>query len=299
MSIVQYLPSTQFTVIVGSILISGGLVVAAQQITKPPSHTPSVSVGIPVNPPSEGDWLAALQAVEGPRLATTSDQSDSQSAQGLLDAAASSNITDTVGRTLLVSLGQAASQGLGSDIPTQDSLVAQAVAQIPQGRAAPTYSNSDLTLSANTPDAQKAYGNAFMSTIALHTKASYNATVLAIGTATDNNNPAPLSALPAISKDYSDLARDLSKVPVPPVLAPIHLQIINTLAQMAGTYGDIQVMFTDPLRALAGFQLYDALNNEALRLFINTAQEFSQNSILFNKDEAGYAWPLLLSQQSQ
>jgi hypothetical protein len=68
---------------------------------------------------------------------------------------------------------------------------------------------------------------------------------------------------------------------------------------MAGTYADLQAIFADPLRGLAGFQLYQALNDETSRLFINIAQEFNQNGILFNKDEAGYAWPMLLSPQSQ
>jgi hypothetical protein len=298
MNIGRYLPSAQFMVIVGSIALSGGLVLAAQQYTHPLPANPSLATAPTQQAIPTGDWLAALQDIEGSKVDAAA-QNTEPDAQTLLDAAVSSNVTDTVARTLLVNLSAAKAQGLGSDIPTQDKLIAQAASQIPQGRNAPAYTNADLTLSPNTPAAQKAYGNAVISAVAAHPDASYNNTLYAIGTSTDNNNAALLSMLAPIGKDYDSLARALVEVPVPPVLAPLHLQIINNLAAMAGTYADLQAIFADPLRGLAGFQLYQALNDETSRLFINIAQEFNQNGILFNKDEAGYAWPMLLSPQSQ
>jgi hypothetical protein len=64
---------------------------------------------------------------------------------------------------------------------------------------------------------------------------------------------------------------------------------------MTAVFGDMQLIFEDPLRGLAGLQLFQALNDETTRVFISIAQQLSQNGILFNKDEPGSAWGSLLS----
>jgi hypothetical protein len=295
MALRSYLPSTQFVVIVGSIVVSGGLVVAAQKITSPAEVTNTLTASSQTVP--TGDWLAALREIEGQDVGAPPATTTAATFNALLTAAASSNITDTVARSLLINLTEAKSQGLGSDIPTQDKLIAQALDQAQKTRSAPTYSATDLTLSSNSAAAQKEYGNAVIRLISKYPTTNFNNVVYVIGQAGSKEDPKELEPLNEIQQGYQSLARDLLKTPVPPTLAPLHLQTINDLVDMAGTMDDIDTLFTDSVRSLGGLELYQALNNETIRVFISIAQSFKQNGILFNADEPGSAWSAFLSAQ--
>lgn len=296
MNIGRYFPSAQFVVIVSSIAISGGLVLAAQSVTnKTTPSTPSLTVAPPTTSATQNDWMGTLRAIEGANVGATTTPLTAETAKNLLAGATSDNVTNTVARTLLVKLSEAKSQGLGGDIPTQEKLIAQAVSQIQKDRGAPAYSKDDITLSSNTSVAVKAYGNAVITVIASHPKASYPDVIRAVGQATDTADPTQLKVLSDIQKEYEALAQDLSEVPVPPTMLPLHLQAVNNLAQMGKTLADIQKVFEDPLKGFAGFDLYQGLNDETSRVFTNIAQQFNQNGILFNKDEPGNDWVSFLS----
>jgi hypothetical protein len=295
MNVLQYLPSAQFSVIVGSILLSGGLVVGAQYITGTPARAPALSVENQAQLTAGGeDWRTALEKIEGPS-ATQPQISSGDSLQNLLNAAQSSSVTDTVARTLLVRVADAKSQGLGSDIPTQDKLVAEAASQISLERAAPTYTDNDLTLSDNSEQALKTYGNKVVEVLAHHPYASYDRTIYAIGRAATSTNVNLATELSIIKKDHIALAKELSQTPVPLPLEPFHLQVINNINAMAATYDNMSALLSDPLRGLAALKLYQALTDETQRLFINIAQSLDQNGILFTKDEPGSVWALLVA----
>lgn len=294
MRILDILPSAKFTTIVGSIALATLLIYGAYVLTHPITTPSTVAVEtIPQNSTSDEDWRVALQTIEGDKLNTTPSVS-SADVDALLKAASSDNITTSVGRKLLINLSQAKSQGLGSDIPTQDALIADAVADMSQDRGTPVYETSDLTLSKEGEASVKAYANSFMIAGQNHPKASYALTIYTLATSTDNGDPKRLSPLTSIAADYKALAHDLAEVPVPSSLAPIHLQILNNFARISTAVTDIKLVYTDPLRALAALQLYEALNQETVRLFINVAQGLSQNGIIFSKDEPGAAWSSLV-----
>jgi hypothetical protein len=295
MSVRDILPSARFTTIVGSIALAAGLIWGTYTYTHYTPPAPPSELAVTQNY-STSDWRKALEDIQAQdpknRLPEAPDQS---SVDRLLNAATSNNVTDTVARTLLINLTNAKAQGLGSDVPTQDDLVADAAARITQERSAPAYAASDLTLASNSQASLKKYGNAFMAAAQPHTEASYDLTLYIIGTSTGNNNPVLLKQqLTLIGKEYAALARDLSRVEVPSNLVPIHLSIINNFKRMSDTYAGMQQIFTDPLRALGSLQLYDALTQETFNLFINIAQELNQNGILFTKDEPGSAWSSLV-----
>lgn len=297
----RFLPSAQFVLIVGSIAASGGLVLAAQYFTGAPRMTPPAitAVSTPgntdyssVNP----NWQQTLADIQS-QSPTAPVAAPTSTVAGLLDAAKSPNVTTTVAQSLLVNLFDAKSQGLGSDIPTQDQIIAQAAAQIQPEKSGPAYTADDLTLSDDTPAALKAYGNAVMTVTTAHSIANYNNTIFALGYAIDSDDPAQLAKLAAIQADYYALAKDLAAVPVPPTLSPLHLQIVNDFSAIADSYTDMEAAPTDPLKGAAGLQAYQSLINEITRVFINVAQQLKQNGILFTKDEPGNAWNQLLSLQ--
>jgi len=295
MNIGQYLPSSQFMVIIGSVLLSGGLVVAAQQYTGQKNTSPSsLYATAPGNSAPAGDWLAGLRAIEGDGVGVPPGNLSSTT-QNLLEAAQSSNITDTVARTLLINLSDAKSQGLGSDIPTQERLVAEAISQIQKSREGKAYTEEDLSTVPHTTKALKAYGNEVIEVIDRHPRASFIDTIIALGTAMESGDQSKLAELLVLQKEYRSLAKELLQVPTPESLVPFHLKIINNVSLMAETYTDMQAVFTDSLRGLAGFELYQNLNDETARVFTSVAQQFELNGILFSKDEPGAAWGLFLS----
>lgn len=296
MSVVSYLPSAQFSLIVGSILISGGLVLAADYITDPlaPS-TVSTSASAPGGVDTR--WQDTLRAIQEQNpLGNLPPAPNPTAVAELLEAAQTSNITNTIARTLLINLSEAKSQGLGSDIPTQEALVASALEQMGQGRGEAVYTSADLTLSTETSVAQKTYGNGVMAILNTHTGASYINTILAIGDMTDTGSKAKLADLSAIQTEYRAITRELAVLPVPPTLAPFHLQVINDLAHITDVYEDMKVVLEDPLRGIAGLELYRSLTDELARVFINIAQAFSKNGILFTKEDPGNTWGTLLTQ---
>ena len=291
----RYLPSAQFVVIVGSIVLSGGLVLAAQYVT----HTPAPSAAIQSTSGSQAaadtNWQATLQAIQGQNSVSAPTPPSQDIVNTLLDAAQSSNLTTAVGRTLLINISNAKSQGLGSDIPTQDQLVEAAKAQINTTASAKQYAQADLTIVGQTPATLKAYGNGVMQAINAHPKAAYDAVVTAVAKAADTSDATTLAQLPAIQKEYAALASGLAQVPVPSTLIPLHLKIVNDMSLIAATLPDMGTVLTDPLRGIAALQSYSSLNGEMERVFINIAQSLQQNGILFTKDEPGSAWADLLS----
>lgn len=291
MSPSKYLPSAQFVVIVASIALSGGLIVAAQYVTQPKTS----SAVITSTPTSQGaladvNWQETLRIIQGQSSTPAPTAPDADAVGALLSAAQTSNLTNTIGRTLLINLSDAKSQGLGSDIPTQDKIIAQAQAQIDSSHSTPQYTSADLQISVQTGATLKAYGNSVMATVRAHPIANYDNTVLAVGNAVDTGSSDSLWQLPAIQKEYAAMARELAALSVPTTLAPLHLKVVNDLLLVADSYAGMNVVLSDPLRAVAGLQTYQSLTDELGRVFINIAQTFTQNGILFNKDEPGNAW---------
>lgn len=295
----EYLPSAKFALMVGSVFVSAGLVIAAQAVTRP--HTSSFTVGTDTTSVygtvQNADWMKTLQDIQAQNPSSNLPAvPNPNSVQDLLQAATTPNLTETIGRTLFINLANAKSQGLGGDIPTQDALIANATAQINQDRGTPTYASSDLTSTPSSAGSLHTYGNAVMAILLKHPKASVRDTLIAIGYATDTNDQKKLADLGDIGKEYGAMAEDLAKVSVPMTLVPLHLQIVNDFTRVADTYTDMQQVLSDPLRGLSALQLYQSLINETGRVFTTIATGFSKNGILFNTDEPGNAWNLLLSQ---
>lgn len=212
-----------------------------------------------------------------------------------LTAAQSSNLTDTVARTMFVNLSNAKSQGLGDDIPTQDQIVAAAQAQVASVQASVTaYSYADLTIVPASKDSLHAYGNAVMQALSAQPNASEQATLLAIDEIVEGGDTSKASTLATIGAAYKADATALLKVPVPQTIAPLELAAINNLLSTAAAFDSMEAIGSDSVRGLAGLQAYENLMNENANVFISIAQELDKDGILFTKDEPGSAWSVLL-----
>ena len=296
MNIRRYLPSAQFVLIVLSFALSAGLVYGADRVTHRSAAPASVSVAPQGGAPSDAsNWEATLYAIQAQNASSSLAGPSKNSVETLLQAAQSPNLTDTVARTLFINLSNAKSQGLGDDIPTQDQLVASAMAQATAKNAATLYTTADLTVVLDSDASLRAYGNAVMQIFADHPEASQHDTFVAIGYAVDNNDETQLQKLPAIQAGYEAVVQALAAVPVPKTLSPLHLSVVNDFARVAQSYADMQLLLSDPLRGLVGLQTYQSSLDELGRVFTNIAESLNKDGILFSKDEPGSAWSAFLA----
>lgn len=295
MSVRKYLPSAQFATIVGALAISGGLVIAAQYVTNRPTGPTSLTTAS--DAPQQQDWQKTLDEIQASSGVTLPNAPDQATVDKLVAGVQSSNLTNSVARSLLIKLTDAKAQGLGDDIPTQNQLIADATASLQQQQQASTtvYNQSDLATVAQTKDSLRNYGNEVMRVFAAHDQAKTQPVLLAAGQAVDYNDNKYLSTLPAIQADYLALARDLAATPVPSTLVPLHLEVVNDLAAMGSAVGDMRSLVSDPLRGLMGLQSFESAGNEATRVLTTIADTFSKSGILFNKDEPGASWSAFVS----
>jgi len=291
MSVRTYLPSAQFLVIIGALAVSGGVVAAAQYyVSVKNAPTTLASAQALAQDQAWAQSLAQIQAQSGVVLPQVPTE---DAMQTLLTQAQSDNLTDSIGRGLLVKLTSAGVQGLGSDIPTQDSIIAAAAAQINASQRSTTpvslslVEASDLTL--------RNFGNAVMVVFSNHPKASSEATLVTLAKATDAGTNGPLSALAPIGQEYRAIANELSVLPVPKTLSPLYLQVVQNLYATADTYPNMAKVVDDPLRGLAALQQYQLLMGETGRILTNIAEALKKGGILFSKDEPGAVWETFLS----
>ncbi len=293
MRIKEYLPSVQFSLFIFSVLVAGGLVAVADKTTQTTPGgitTAAAPTGLHTN------WRAALDTIQAQQASRLPAPPNQNNVEAMRSAAESNNVTDSVARTLLVNLTTAKAQGLGSDTPTQNQLISEAVSQL-QKTQTNQYSQKNLIIVADSPATQRAYGNALASVLIQNASNSYADTMIIIDNVATQENPAELKKLAAIEKEYRSLANDLALTAVPKTLSPFHLQLVNNFSTMADSYQAMALLLTDPLQGLAGIQQYQTLTQETLKVFISIAQALGKNGILFSKDEPGSAWSALLSVQ--
>lgn len=288
MNIGRYAPSAQFITIALSLVLSCGLVLAAERFTNQES-TAALNTNGAAQSSDAQNWEATLADIQADNASTFFEPSNPQTISELLQAAQTSNVTDAVGRTLLINLSNAKSQGLGDDAPTQDQILAAASAQLKGGVKA-TYRLSDLTTTQDTDEALKVYGNAVIRTLSNHGAASEQATLLAIDSAVHNNDKTQLHKLSTIADAYQAITTELLITPVPKTLSPLHLSVVNSYATITSSYADMKETLTDPLRGIVGLQTYEGELDKLGRVFTSIAQSLSKNGILFTNDEPGVAW---------
>jgi hypothetical protein len=290
MNVSRYLPSAQFTLLVVSICISGALVFAADVITHPSAAPANVTVGSNDASTNEANWEATLYSIEAENASTSLAAPDPNAVGEMLQAAQSTNLTDTVGKSVFINLSNAEAQGMGDDIPTQDQIIAAAQAELESEGTSTQYTFADLNIVPDSQASLHAYGNALMEVFALNPAANEPNTFLALSQAVDNDTATPLQQLIPIQAGYAALTADLVAMPVPQTLAPLDLTIINDFVQVTASFNDMQTMIDDPLRGIAGLQNYQTSLSGISLVFTNIAQDFSKDGILFSKDEPGNAW---------
>lgn len=292
MSLLSFLPSAQFVLIVVSITLSLGLVVGAERFTRQ-ENTARIAPAEVSTPAELSDWQRQLEEIQALSGLALPEPPDEEAYLTLLEAAQSPNVTESVSRSLLINLSNASAQGLGSDLPTQEQLVAQALQHLPTEST--SYTLGDLSVIIGSKEALRTYGNAVMVTLQRYPAANAGEALRAVGLAVDQDDMTHFKKLTPIREAYRAIALELLELPVPQTLSPLHLAIANNFSAMARSLADAEATPTDPLRGLVGMQRYQLLLEETERVFTTIAQQLNSSAILFNKDEPGNAWSVFLS----
>ena len=287
----SYLPSAQFMVIVGSLFLAGATVTAAQYYVSSKNASATLAASSPQA--GEQDWEGSLASIQAQSGINLPDAPDPNAVQSLLEQAQSDNLTDSIGRSLLVRITTAGVQGLGDDIPTQDQIISAASQQINASSKTPVPAPI-LQVETNS-DTLRTFGNGAMTALTRHPKASFNETLGILAKSTDTRDPKPLADLVAIGREYKALADDLASVPTPKTLAPLYQRAVSNMVTISLLYEDLGAVVSDPVRGLAALQQYQQLVTETSGVFTNMAQTLKNGGILFSKDEPGSAWEIFLS----
>lgn len=292
MSSREYLPSAQFMVIVGSLLISGATVAGAQYYVS--SKNPdSATLSTNATQTPNGEWQDSLATIQAESGISLPDAPDPNAVQSLLEQAQSDNLTDSIGRGLFARITTAGVQGLGDDIPTQDQIISAASQQISASSRTPTTA-AVIQVETNA-DTLRTFGNAAMRILTGHPKASFNDTLGVLAKSTDTQDPKPLAELAAIGREYKALADEMAAVPTPKTLAPLYQRAVSNMYTISTLYEDLALVVSDPVRGLAALQLYQQMVTETSGVLTNIAQTLKNGGILFSKDEPGSAWQIFLS----
>ncbi|MDE2213093.1 MAG: hypothetical protein KGJ34_00980 [Patescibacteria group bacterium] len=297
MNIRAYLPSARFGTLIGAVVISALLIYGALAIASPRTggleNTNATTTSNGVFSYSSEDWQQAFAS------STTfqSAQDIADQAQNLIASSQTGNLTDTIGRSLVIGTSAATGQGLSGSTDAESQIVSSALSEIQNELSQVTlYTASDLMVVADSSSSLHDYANAIATAIGGHPQASYTNVILSVGFAIDNNNATTLAQLPATANAYQALAKEIIGIPVPNSLAGVQLQIANNYLEMSGSIGDMETVLNDPIRGLAGLQEYDALVSQSVTLYTQIAQTLQNDDILFGKGEAGTVWSSFLAQ---
>lgn len=293
----RYLPSAQFSVLAVSVILSIGLIYAADVVTRKAGPA-QLAVAQTDNAAAaqNANWQKALDEVQAQSGASLPAPLNQQTLDTMLKEAKTSNVTETLGRTLFVNLSAAKSQGLGDDTPTQDSIISQALELVPQPKTK-IYNTSDLTLTSDTKENEHTYGNLLTTTFAAYPGASAMQALTAIDTFLSGNNQTELAKLKPVEKEYRALTRALLALPVPKTISPLHILLVNDIARLADIFPLLEAFTNDPAKGLVGLKNFQSLNDETKRVLINIAQSFNKDGILFTSGEPGASWASVLSVQ--
>lgn len=282
-----YLPSAKFVTIALSLALAGGLVTAAQYITKEPGLG-SIAAS-PTNPTPAGEWQQTLEDIQLDAGIVAPQPAPQAAVDELLAAAKSSNLTTTIGRTLLVNLSSAGAGGLGSDIPTQEAIIEAAAAQVGTDIKG-SYTTSQVIAIPQTKESLHTYGNALVQTLLSYPAANGVEVIYAFGTTVDYQDQSKLGPIRSAGPAYSALAAALMQLVVPDTMAPLHVQVANNLYAMGRAANEMTLVIEDPLRGLGGLQVFQSSGDETARLLTAIANTFNNNGIIFTEDDPGSAW---------
>jgi len=149
------------------------------------------------------------------------------------------------------------------------------------------YTEKDLTLTSNSIESYKKYGNDLAQAFAGFNTPE-NSELVIFAKALQNSDVSELSKLDPVIKSYKEFLSSMISVPTPKDASTLHLNMVNSLNQVIkGTEG-MRLLFTDPAIALSAISTFKTdLDNFARNLLLSI-QDIKDKGVVYSTDESGY-----------
>lgn len=318
----QYLPSKNFVISAGAVLIGLAFFLVASYI-KRDGHGPTNSiVANPIssiqknanvdtdndglkdweealwgtdakNPDTDGDGTQDGQEVTERRNPLVNGPKDILSASGLVSKNLNKSSDDSLTKTDFLS------QQFFAQVVTlknQGKLNSQSMNELSQSfttqllQEAPkdTYALADIRTNDNSKASLKAYGNSLGILIKKYSRPDEEDEITIINRALSTQDPSEMRKLIPIIDLYTQGGKDLLVLRAPSYVAKNHMRILNSVVGMGNALVKIQSLFDDPLAGITAFGQYQ---QEASRLGseIKILRDyFAENGVFFGNKNAGY-----------
>ncbi|OGG47755.1 hypothetical protein A3D66_02590 [Candidatus Kaiserbacteria bacterium RIFCSPHIGHO2_02_FULL_50_9] len=202
-------------------------------------------------------------------------------------AGVSPTITDKLARDVFAKYLSLRQQGTPVDSETSTSLATAALQRVsvPQPK---TYAASNLIIQNDESTAAiHAYANALGDIVNRYGKPNVDHEIVIVAEALSNNDGKRLDDLSIIVESYTKVIGALLKMPVPKGAAQAHLSLINNAEAIATAIDEMRLLFSDPVAALAGLELYKTASSE-LGVSLETLYAYAKSrGVTFLEGESG------------
>jgi hypothetical protein len=202
-------------------------------------------------------------------------------------ASSSQTLTDTVSRSLMANYLVLKQNG-SLDANTAQNLVTNTAGYIQAMKAEKITVNALNLIPDNGQKTMTEYGDRLGNIIKSNRPAKSMNEVEIIKSAVQTRNTEEIKELEKIALIYSNLAKDLQKMPVPQKFARAHLDIVNSLLGISGSLNQITKIFEDPMQGLAALQTYQESASTYVSAHKSIIDFLTQNKISYKQGSGGY-----------
>ena len=180
-----------------------------------------------------------------------------------LKTALATTTSNVLGRQLFATLVSLNQQGSLNE-KTVDSLTQAFAKNIGGEGEAINISIDKINLVSGTPETRRVYKEKLVATFSLYKNVHLGEELVLFGKAIKSGDQKDLALLEKNNRVYTALGEKLLVIPVPPEVAEPHTLLINSFRLMVKSLHDMEKIFTDPVTALFGINLYEKASSEAL-----------------------------------
>lgn len=151
----------------------------------------------------------------------------------------------------------------------------------------------DLNISSdNSPEALRAYGNAFGIIITKYTKRTHRTEQEILADAIRSSSTPILQQLQLPAVDYKNFSNDLKVLKTPSGMAQYHLLIVNGYEQMSKGLILMQELFVNPINGAGGYEAYTKGKTSVTDGFAHIVVLFGKENVQFMTTEPGAPFTL-------
>jgi len=174
----------------------------------------------------------------------------------------------------------------GKDFSNPDAFINSAVRAIERAVQSKKHTRAELTIVPSTQAVVHAYGNEIVNIMNRHYTPSDPEHVI-LEEALSKNDPAILAKLKPIELGYDRIIQDTLRVQVPNTFALAHIDLLNAYEAIYTDVVSMQLVFNDPLVALARINSYPDDAEALFQSLKNISSLLDTYSVIYTANEPG------------